>query len=80
MDALKIRFDPNDNTLIIWFDDPAQMAFLSPIEDETPGDFHLIKDADGRVIGAEFQFYQYAPGTLRLENETAALIAKLHTS
>jgi len=54
MDKLKLRFDPTDNTLQVWFDDPQSMAYLSPIEENTPGDFHLIKNEAGQVVGLEF--------------------------
>jgi hypothetical protein len=50
MEKIKIQFDPNDNSLLIWFADPQQMAYLSPIEEDTPSDFHIIKDEAGKVI------------------------------
>lgn len=73
---MRIHFDPNDNSLIVWFDDPQTMAYLSPIEDDTPGDFHLIKNEAGQVIGAEFQFYHLRPGSVSLEVETASLFVE----
>jgi len=73
MDKLKIRFDPTDNTLFIWFADPEAMAYLSPIEEETPGDFHFIKNEAGEVIGIECQFYHLAAGQLPIEWENAPL-------
>lgn len=74
MDKISIQFDPTDNSLKVWFDDPEQMAYLSPIEENTPGDFHFIKAEDGRVIGFECQFYQLQPGSVSVELETARLL------
>ncbi len=74
MDKIKIHFDPTDNTLQVWFDDPQKMVYLSPIEEDTPGDFHLIKAEDGRVIGLECQFYHLQPGSVAVELETARLL------
>jgi hypothetical protein len=74
MEKIKIRFDPTDNSLFVWFADPEQMAYLTPIEEDAPGDMHLIRSEDGKVIGFECRFYQLAPGQLRLETETAALL------
>lgn len=74
MDKIKVHFDPTDNSLIIWFDDSEKMAYLSPIEEDTPGDFHLIKAEDGRVIGIECQFYGIPAGSISLDVETARLL------
>lgn len=74
MDKIKIHFDPTDNSLIVWFDDPQKMAYLSPIEEDTPGDFHFIKAEDGRVIGFECLFYNLPPGHISVELETARLL------
>ena len=74
MDKISIRFDPTDNTLIVWFDEPQHMAYLSPIEEEAPGDLHLIKNDAGQVIGFECQFYQITPGSLSVEMETAPML------
>jgi hypothetical protein len=74
VEKIKIRFDPSDNSLIVWFADPKAMAYLSPIEDDSKGDLHLIKDDSGEVIGVECHFYHVAPGDLTVEFETAALI------
>ena len=76
MDKLRIRFDPTDNTLIVWFDEPQTMAYLSPIEEDAPGDLHLIKNDAGQVIGFEAQFYQIAPGSLTVDMETAPLLTE----
>lgn len=73
MDKVRIRFDPTDNALLIWFDQPEKMAYLTPIEEDTPGDIHLIRAEDGAVIGIECRFYQLPPGQLRLETETASM-------
>lgn len=73
MEKVKVLFDPNDNSLIVWFDDPQTMAYLSPIEEDTPGEFHLIRNEAGQVIGAEFQFYHLRPGSVSIEAETAPL-------
>ena len=75
MEKIKIRFDPTDNTLIVWFDNPQNMAYLSPIEEDAPGELHLIKNDAGQVIGFECQFYHIAPGSLTVETETAPLLA-----
>lgn len=77
MDKIKIHFDPTANTLIIWFDDPNAMAYLSPIEEDTPGDFHLIKNEAGQVIGLECSFYHLRPGSLPIDFETAPLLERL---
>ncbi len=74
MDKIKIRFEPTNNTLLIWFDNPEKMSHLSPIEDKTPGDFHLIKDENDQVIGIECQFYHIAAGTIALDVENAPLL------
>jgi hypothetical protein len=73
MEKIRIAFDPSDNSLIIWFDNPQAMAYMTPIEDETPGDFHLIKNEAGQVIGIECMFYHLRPGSLPIELETAPL-------
>ncbi len=74
MEKISIHFDPSDNSLIIWFDKPQTMAYLTPIEEETPGDFHLIKNEAGQVIGIECMFYNLAPGSLPVELETAPIM------
>jgi hypothetical protein len=76
MDKIKIRFDPTDNTLIVWFDEPRNMAYLSPIEVESAGELHLIKNETGQAIGFECQFYAVPPGSLTVEMETAPLFAE----
>lgn len=75
MEKIKIQFDPNDNSLMIWFADPQQMAYLSPIEENTPGDFHFIKGEAGQVIGLECLFYHLRPGSLLIETETLPTLA-----
>jgi hypothetical protein len=70
MDKIRIRFDPTDNSLFVWFADPQAMSHLSPIEDEAEGDLHLIKNEAGQVIGIECQFYHLAPGQVTVEVET----------
>lgn len=77
MEKIKIRFDPTDNTLQVWFADPQTMAYLSPLQEEANGDLHLIKNEAGQVIGFECQFYQIKPGQLTVELETAPLLATL---
>ncbi|CAN5722243.1 hypothetical protein BH10CHL1_BH10CHL1_00890 [soil metagenome] len=77
MEKIKIRFDPTDNTLQVWFADPQTMAYLSPLQEEANGDLHLIKNEAGAVIGFECQFYQIKPGQLTVELETAPLLATL---
>jgi hypothetical protein len=74
MDKIRIHFDPTDNSLLVWFDDAEKMAYLSPIEEDTPGDFHLIKAEDGRVIGFECQFYHLRPGSVSVEVETSRMM------
>ena len=76
MDKIKIRFDPTDNTLIVWFDEPKNMAYLSPIEVESAGELHLIKNEAGQAIGFECQFYGTPPGSLTVEMETAPLLTE----
>lgn len=70
---IKIHFEPTDNSLIVWFADPQEMAYLSPNEEETPGDFHFIKNEAGQVIGIACQFYHLRPGSLPIEIETAPM-------
>jgi hypothetical protein len=76
MDKMKIRFDPTDNTLQVWFASPQAMSHLSPIEEDTPGDFHLIKNDQGQVIGLECQLYHIPAGQLQIDFETAPLLPK----
>ncbi len=76
MDKLKIRFDPTDNTLIVWFDEPENMAYLSPIEEDAPGELHLIKNDAGQVIGFEAQFYHITPGSLTVDMETVPMLTE----
>ncbi len=76
MDKIKIRFDPTDNSLIVWFDDPQKMAYLSPIDEDTPGDMHLIRNEAGQVIGFEAQLYHVAPGSLTVDMETAPMMTE----
>ncbi len=56
MDKIRVRFDPTGNTLQVFFGDPKNMAYLSPIDDDTPEDVFLIKDKEDRVIGFEGHF------------------------
>lgn len=49
MDALKIYYDPEGQTLTVWFDDPAK----EHVAEETGDEVILIKDEAGRVIGLE---------------------------
>lgn len=67
MEKIKINFDSENNTLIIWFDTPEQMAYLSPIDEATPGDWHLIKRENDTVIGLECQLYHIPSGCLEIE-------------
>jgi len=76
MDKIKIRFDPTDNTLIVWFDEPRNMAYLSPIEVESAGELLLIKNEAGQAIGFECQFYAVPSGSLTVEMETAPMLAE----
>lgn len=77
MEKIKMHFDPTDNSLIIWFDNPQQMAYLSPVEEKSSGDLYLIKNEAGEVIGIECQFYQYPAGSISVELETAPLMSAL---
>lgn len=76
MDKIRIRFDPTDNSLRVMFEDPESMTYLSPIEEDTPGDFHLIKNESGQVIGFEAMLYHLRPGSVSVELETAPLITE----
>ncbi len=80
MDKIRVRFDPTDNTLQVFFGDPGKMAYLSPIDDDTPEDVFLIKDEDNRVIGFEGHFYHLEPGTLPIEMETMPLLRQAERS
>lgn len=75
MDKIRVRFDPTDNTLQVFFGDPAKMAYLSPIDDDTPEDVFLIRDENDRVIGFEGHFYHLEPGALPVEFETMPLLS-----
>jgi hypothetical protein len=76
MEKIKIHFDPTDNSLIVRFDEPQNIAYLSPIEEETPGDFFLIKNESGQVIGFECQLYHLRPGSVSVDLETAPLLSQ----
>ncbi|MBE2182555.1 MAG: hypothetical protein IAE89_03930 [Anaerolineae bacterium] len=77
MEKIKMRFDPTDNSLMIWFDDPRQMAYLSPIEEKSSGDLHFIKNEADEIMGIECQFYQYSPGSISVELETTPILTSL---
>ena len=76
MDKIRIQFDPTDNSLLVWFDKPEKMAYLSPIEEHSPGDLHLIKNEAGEVIGFECQFYHLRPGSLSVAMETTPMLTE----
>ena len=75
MEKIKIRFDPTDNTLQVWFAEPQTMAYLSPLEAASESELHLIKNEEGEVIGFEGQFYHLPPGQVTVEMETAPLLS-----
>jgi hypothetical protein len=77
MEKIKIRFDPTDNTLQVWFADPQTMAYLSPLEESGEGELHLIKNEAGVVIGVECQFYHLPPGQMTVEMETMPFLSAL---
>lgn len=49
LNALKVYYDPEGNTLTVWFDDPQKEAS----SEETGSGVVLNKDKQGRVIGFE---------------------------
>jgi hypothetical protein len=49
------------------------MAYLMPIEEDAPGDLHLIKNEVGQVIGFECQFYHLPLGSIVVGFITAPL-------
>lgn len=73
MEQIKLTFDSNNNTLMLWFDDPSEMAYLSPIDEDTPGDWHLLKSEDGQVIGLECQLYHKPLGSFLLDIEQVVM-------
>ena len=75
MDKIRVRFDPTGNTLQVFFGDPKNRAYLSPIDDDTPEDVFLIKDKEDQVIGFEGHFYHLEPG-LPIEMETMPLLTQ----
>jgi len=74
MAKVKIQVDPSVNSLIVWFDDPQKMAYLSPIE-ESRQDLSLIKTEDGEVIGIEVYFHGDVPGTLQVALDTLPYVS-----
>jgi len=70
MEKITVRYEPTTNTVQLLFADVRQMAYLSPIEDKTPGDFHLMKNEAGEVMGIECMFYHLPPGSFSLDIET----------
>ncbi len=61
-----ITFDPNGNTLTIWFGDPSNEDVSEEVDDEIV----LMKDKDGRVIGLEKVFSQALPTQVRVQFES----------
>lgn len=72
MAKVTIRVDPTVNSLVVWFDDPQKMAYLSPVE-ECEQDLSLIKTEEGQVIGMELYFFGLTPGDIQVQLETLPL-------
>ena len=67
---VKVFFDPEGNTLTVWFGDPDQEHICV----ETDGDFILMKDHKGRVIGFEkLNFTSTGEGLPTVSFETMAV-------
>ena len=67
---VKVFFDPEGNTLTVWFGDPDQ----EHICDETDDDIILMKDQKGRVIGFEkLNFTPTGEGLPTVSFETMAV-------
>ncbi|MCC7363080.1 MAG: DUF2283 domain-containing protein [Dehalococcoidia bacterium] len=50
MAAIRVIYDREGESLVVWFDEPAREAVARETEDD---DLVLMKDARGRVIGIE---------------------------
>ncbi len=68
MDQVKVYYDPEGNTLTVWFGDPADEVIC----EETGDDVVLMKDREGRVIGFEKLNFSDRPGAVRVQFETLA--------
>jgi uncharacterized protein YuzE len=70
MEEVKIFYDPNGNTLTIWFDDPNQEDVSEQVDDGIV----LMKDKDGRVIGVEKVIFASHPANVRVQYESLPLL------
>ncbi len=68
MEKVKISFDPSVNSLIIWFGNPEEMDYLSPVDDDD--ELMLIKNRAGEIIGIERHFFSVPPGNMTIQVET----------
>ena len=69
MDQVKVYYDPEGNTLTVWFGDPKQ----EHVCEETADEFVLIKNRKGQIIGFEkLNFKVPAPKKLKFAFETVS--------
>ena len=66
MAQVKVFYDPNGNTLTVWFGVPKKEYVC----EETAEEVVLMKDANDRVIGFELLHYRPADTKLGLAVET----------
>ena len=59
MKKIKVFHDTRGNTLTIWFDDPQKESICEELE----GDFVIMKDKNGKVIG--FEKLNYMPASFK---------------
>jgi uncharacterized protein YuzE len=69
-DEFKIIYDPNGNTLTIWFGNPADEDVSEEIDDEIV----LMRDKQGRVIGMEKLISQERPTQVRVQFESLSTL------
>ena len=69
MAIVKLFYDPEGNTLTVWFDNPEKEYIC----EETGNEVILMKDKSGRVIGFEKLNYSFSKSEqLRVAFETIA--------
>ncbi|MBN1681682.1 MAG: DUF2283 domain-containing protein [Anaerolineae bacterium] len=68
MKQVKVLYDPEKNTLTVWFGDPLS----EEASEETTNGVILIKNRSGQVIGFEKQNFASQPGDVSVRFETLA--------
>ncbi len=71
MGTVKVHYDPEGNTLTVWFDDPAKEHLCENVDDEVI----LIKDRRGHVIG--FERFNYFPKNKQKRRTKAKVAVKM---